>query len=212
MTLARTLAVVAVALGPLVSAQDPVRADCAGPTIEHDAGTVDRDGTVRVVGTTWGDDCDDTGSPPPGESAIGKPVTGIEIVLVQGGVEHLVATGDADEEYGFVVDVPVPDDLAPGPIEVVARTEMNPSTHDATREQLVVSDRPPSGASDDAPVRFGESEPGPDPDPAGRGPAGRSPDDDDGGVPWALVGAGAVLLAAGVVGAAVRGTRRRRRR
>jgi len=158
MALPQTLTVMMIAALVLVIAPGPAMADCVGPNIEHDAGSVDRDGTVHVVGSTWGDNCYDTGPPPPGESTIGRPVTGIEVLLVQGGVEHLVAMGDADGQFGFVVDVPVPDKLEPGPVKVVARSAMNVNTYNATSEPLVVSERPPSGEGDDAIVRLGGSE------------------------------------------------------
>lgn len=154
----RALMMVLVAL--LAVAASPLTADatCVGHLIEHDVGSVDRDGTIHVVGLGWGDDCHDTGSIPPGESVLGLPVVDIEVLLVQDGVEHLVATGDADEKFGFTADVAVPDALKPGPVEVVARAE-DAIGHMDTTEALVVSDADPSGKSDDAVVRLGASPP-----------------------------------------------------
>jgi hypothetical protein len=208
MTSTRILAAVAVAVATMAVAPGPASADCAGPTIEHDVGSIDRDGTVQVIGTTWGDNCYDTGPPPEGESTLGKPVTGIEIFLVQQGVEHLVATGDADEDLEFEVAVPVPDDLEPGPVELVARSGLDVTTYDATPGPIVVSERPATGASDDAPVRFGEADPGPPPTEAESSDG--SPGEGDGSdVPVVVVALGAALLVAGLVAAAARRRRRR---
>lgn len=123
-------ALTAVLVAMVMVAVSPATADakCAGSMIEHDVGSVDRDGTIHVVGIGWGDDCYDTGEIPPGESVLGRPATDVEVVLVQDGVEDLVATGDADEKYGFTADVPVPDNLKPGPVEVIARAGAQPVT------------------------------------------------------------------------------------
>jgi hypothetical protein len=207
MTLTRTLVAVAFALATLTVTPGPVSAGCSGPTIEHDAGSIDRDGTVQVTGSAWGDNCYDTGPPPEGEGVLGKPATGIEIFLVQDGVEHLVATGNADEKYDFEVEVPVPDDLEPGPIELVARSDLDMNTFDRTSQQMVVSERPPTGASDDAPVRFGPTEPEPAPTDADSSEGSRT-DDNASGVPAVVVIVGALVLVAGLVAAAARWRRR----
>jgi hypothetical protein len=207
MTLTRTLAAVAVAIATLTVTPGPASADCFGPRIEHDAGSIDRDGTVQVTGSGWGDNCYDTGPPPEGEGVLGTPVTGIKIFLVQDGVEHLVATGNADKEYEFEVDVPVPDDLEPGPIELVARSDLDINTFDQTPEQMVVSERPPTGASDDAPVRFGPTEPEPAPTDA-ESSEGSPADDNATGVPAVMFVGGALVLVAGLVAAATRWRRR----
>lgn len=156
MTMLRALTVAVVAALALATSPAPAEADCLGPGIERTGGTVDRGGIVQVVGTAWGDNCYDTGPPPSGEGVLGHPLTGIEVYLVQGGVEHLVATGDADDRFGFVVDVAVPDALGPGPVEVVARSARNGRPYVATTRPIVVSDAAPTGSRADAPVRFGE--------------------------------------------------------
>src|SRR5215218_4330045 len=76
-------------------------ADCSSPTIEYPAGPVDRSQAITVTGSGFGDNCYDTGPPPPGQGALGRPRDGIEIVITQAGDEHLVAQGGADAEYGF---------------------------------------------------------------------------------------------------------------
>ncbi|HEX7135832.1 MAG TPA: hypothetical protein VF228_24855 [Iamia sp.] len=137
----------------------PAGADCIGPTIEHTVGTVDRSDTIHVVGTGWGDDCYDTGAPPAGVGVLGDPHVGIEIVLVQREVEHVVATGDADADYGFVVDVPIPDELTPGWVAVVARPPEGMPAYDVTKDPVVVSDVAPSaGGPGDDPVTFGPAD------------------------------------------------------
>jgi hypothetical protein len=206
MTLTRALVAVVVAVAALTVTPGPVSAGCSGPIVEHDVGSIDRDGTVEVIGSGWGNNCYDTGPPPEGEGVLGKPATGINIFLVQDGVEHLVATGNADEEYEFEVEVPVPDDLEPGPVELVARSDLDVNAFDSTPEQMVVAERPPTGASDDAPVRFGAAEPEPASNEADS-PDG-SPDDGDSGVPVVVIAVGAMVLVAGLVAAANRWRRR----
>jgi len=96
-------------------------ADCGGPSIDHDGGTVRRGTTVTVTGIWWGDDCHDTGPPPPGEGNLGLPLTDIEVYVVQDTGEILVARGNADASYGFEVEVTVPADLEPGAVTIEAR-------------------------------------------------------------------------------------------
>ncbi|MEO6989871.1 MAG: hypothetical protein ABI239_14635 [Aquihabitans sp.] len=194
----RALMVVLVAVAAV--AVSPVKADakCANYMIEHDIGSVERDGTVHVIGTGWGDNCYDTGEIPPGESVLGRPATEVEVLLIQGDVEHLVATGEADEKYGFTVDVPIPDDLKPGPIEVIARAGDSVG-YVVTTGPLVISDAPPSGQSDDTAVHLGKSPPGTVALPI-------EPPSDDGTL---MVAAGIALLAAGLAATGVYWARRR---
>lgn len=203
MTFFRTLVAVAVAVATLTMTPGPASAGCSGPTIEYEGGSIERDRTVQMIGAAWGDNCYDTGPPPEGEGVLGEPATDIEIFFVQQGVEHLVATGNADKDYEFKVDVPVPDELEPGPVELVVRSSLDVRTDVATPEQLAVSERPATGVSDDAPVRFGAAEPEPAPTEAEYSEG--SSDDGDGKRPLLVaVAVGAVLLVAGVVTAAAR--------
>lgn len=110
---------------------------CVGPTIEHTTGTLDRGATLRIEGQWWGEvggyeDCDPD-----------EPLDDITIVVVQGGVEHPVATVDADDDSRFVVEVPLPADLEPGLADVRAGSPMYPQSHDMSRERLYVSDAAP---------------------------------------------------------------------
>lgn len=114
------LALVAVILGVVVL-QDPAGADCAGPEISHDTGEFSHHSTVTVTGRFFGDNCYDTGPPPEGEGSLGRPLTAIEVLLVQDGSEWVVASGNADESYTFEVEITIPADVAPGHVEVAAR-------------------------------------------------------------------------------------------
>lgn len=207
-------AVMAVAVSPSVAV-----ANCVGPQIKHNRAPVERDGTVHVVGSGWGDNCYDTGEPPDGEGVLGRPATGIEIYLVQDDVEHLVAIGDADERYAFTVDVPVPDGLEPGSGEVIARTPSNERFGSVTAGSLVISDAPPTGSSVDDPIRFSEAGQGPvtttttAPPASGTVPPASSDtpsseaDDNGGASPVVVAG---VALVVGLVAAGVYLARRRR--
>lgn len=80
-----------------------------------------RGGEVIATGEGWGDNCYDTGPPPDGEGVLGRAVTDIEIVVVQGEKEWVVATVDADDEYRFTTPVNVPQDATPGDAQMIAR-------------------------------------------------------------------------------------------
>jgi len=195
------LASVIVALVGLADGS-PVMADCIGPTIEHTVGTVDRSDTIHIVGSGWGDSCYDTGAPPEGVGVLGQPQTGAEVVLVQRGVEHVVATGDADAEYGFTVDVPIPDELTPGWVAVVARTADGMVAYDATKDPVFVSAvAPAAGDPGDEPVTFGPAE-AETPDAAtttSSSPPGASDEDDSSLVGPIVVGVVVVALTVAVV-------------
>lgn len=101
----------------------PVAADCAGPllTVITDGQEVYPGSVITIEGLYFGDQCYDTGPPPSGEGTIGMPWQNIDIVLVQDGREHLVATGNAGAAYDFSVDVVVPDDVEVGAMSVTAK-------------------------------------------------------------------------------------------
>lgn len=111
---------------------------CVGPTIEHTTGTLDRGATLRVEGTWWGE-LDGSYD----ECTMDRPVEDITVVVVQDGSEHPLATVDADEDFGFVIEVPLPADLEPGLADVRSRGGSFPSSYDASRERLMVSAAPP---------------------------------------------------------------------
>lgn len=214
MTMLRALTVALVAAVAVAVLSGTAEAGCVGPGIEHPSGTVDRGGTVHVVGQAWGDNCYDTGPPPPGEGVLGHPLTGIKVYLAQGGIEHLVATGDADQKFGFVVDVPVPDTLEPGPVELVARSTRNGQPYSTTTKPLVVSQVAPSGSNVGAPVQFDKPTQTPEATTTASSSSSRSTTssrDNGGGSVSAAVLAGVALITAGLVAAGVYLARRRRR-
>lgn len=115
-------------------------ADCSGPTIEHSSGTFDRGAEISVRGTSFGTNCYDTGPPPPGEGVLGTPLRGIEIAVVQDDVDVVVAEGNANLNYEFVVEVALPAALQPGDVTVVARWRNSGEAYNATTDPLTVSD------------------------------------------------------------------------
>src|SRR3546814_13776503 len=116
-TVHRRPALVAAALvaagGAFWAPASPASAACAGASLTYDT-TVERGSTLTITGIGFGDACHDTGIPPDAHGALGDPLTGITISIVQNGVERVVAEGNADDDYELVVDVTVPTDLEPG--------------------------------------------------------------------------------------------------
>jgi hypothetical protein len=110
-----------VATGLVVGAAEIAAADCSGPSISVTPGVVEPGDTITVRGSAWGDNCYDSGPPPEGQGFLGRPARGIEIWLVTGNHRYLLAHGDADTDYQFVVEVIVPFELRPGEKRVLAR-------------------------------------------------------------------------------------------
>ena len=73
-----------------------------------------------MTGSGFGDNCYDTGPPPAGEGYLGKPLTEIEVVFVQGDRQTVVARGAADDGYAFEIDVVVPAASVPGEARLLA--------------------------------------------------------------------------------------------
>lgn len=121
-TIMRLLAfsIVALFVVGVVSAP-PASADCNGPSMTFSPHEVVRGGEVIATGEAWGDNCYDTGPPPDGEGVLGRPMTDIEIVVVQGEREWVVATVDANDDYRFTTPVNVPQDATPGDAQMIAR-------------------------------------------------------------------------------------------
>lgn len=82
---------------------------------------------MTVRGEHFGDDCFDQMPRPGGvHGALGDPLSGVEVTIVQADQRHLVAAGSADDDYEFGVDVVVPTSLTPGPASVeVSSTDTN---------------------------------------------------------------------------------------
>lgn len=98
----------------IVTGLPPAAAACVGPRIAVSPRSAAPGAAVTVHGEGFGDNCYDTGSPPPGQGVLGNPLADIEITFVQDSTTVL-ATVDADAEYEFTVEVTVPADAAPGP-------------------------------------------------------------------------------------------------
>lgn len=134
-------------LAGLLSVPTGAAASCVAPRLAYEGGDVRAGETVSVVGQYWGDDCYDTGTPQNGEAALGRPLTGIVVMFVQGGTETIVARGDADAGYEFRVDIVIPPTAVLGEARLSARGGGREGD-DASREPLsVVSAGDPSPLS-----------------------------------------------------------------
>jgi hypothetical protein len=128
-------------------------ASCAAPTVKLSSLRIARGSELTITGQYFGDDCLDTGTVPPGVGQLGSPLTGLAIVINQGEREFLVATGSADSDYEFQVEVVVPSELEPGEatLSIIgagdARLPITPS--------LLISNAPPVDAADATVVTFG---------------------------------------------------------
>ncbi len=111
----------------------PAAADCLGPTIEIAQRKIAPGEEIKVSGSGWGDNCYDTGPPPGGEGVLGVPINGIEIFVVQGDREWLVAAGSADAHYRFAATVTAPGDLTLGDARLqAARVRVLPTARTQT--------------------------------------------------------------------------------
>lgn len=120
------------------------QADCIGPTFNHTSGDLAHGATLTITGYGFGDNCYDTGPPPPGEGALGRPLTDIEVWLDQDGDRHLVAVGNADEAYEWVVDVAVPAVLDVGTVDVSVTTGSFEAFDETDTQIWVTSDAEPN--------------------------------------------------------------------
>ena len=104
------LATLAVALG----APD-AGADCSGPSIRVNPTGGPGGSTATVTGQAFGNNCYDTGPPPPGEGVLGVPQSGVVITFTDAaGTTTELATVDAGPQYNFVTEITVPAGAAPG--------------------------------------------------------------------------------------------------
>ena len=142
-----------------VTAAPPAAADCSGPTVESAPAEVGRGGELTVVGSSFGDNCYDTGPPPDGEGFLGVPQSDVQVLVIQGGEEILVAKGDADEGYGFEVTVVVPAALEPGPAQLVARLASGADVLPFTDDGLTISDAAPVEGAEESVATFGGADP-----------------------------------------------------
>ena len=112
--MAAVAAMAAVVLAAPIASPQPAEASCVAPALRLKPARVARGGVLTITGQNLGDDCLDTGTLPPGVGALGQPLTGLVIVIDQADLEFVVATGSADSDYAFRVEVVVPVGLAPG--------------------------------------------------------------------------------------------------
>ncbi len=148
------------------------RADCIGPTYSHTGGDLAHGDLLTVTGYGFGDNCYDTGPPPPGEGSLGRPLTGIEVYMEQGGRLHLVAVGNADQDYLWKLEVPIPTVLGKGEAHVVVMS----NGFEAFREdppEIWVTSAPVEASIE--PVTFG---------PTGLEPPEPNPDEGFAGTNW----------------------------
>lgn len=96
------------------SGDPPVIASCPAPTVTFRPARVARGAELTITGKYFGDNCFDTGTVPPDVGPLGVPLTGLAIVIDQGSNEFVLATGSADSDYQFRVDVVIPSTLEPG--------------------------------------------------------------------------------------------------
>jgi hypothetical protein len=151
MALVAVLAAV-VLTSPLTSSQR-VEASCVAPAFTFKPVRVARGDVLTITGQHFGDDCLDTGTLPPGVGRLGRPLTGLVIVIDQADLEFVVATGSADSDYAFRVDVVVPPGLAPGDASVqLIGANVARLTTDAP---LVISSASPTDSAEATVATFG---------------------------------------------------------
>jgi len=90
-------------------------ADCSGPSIRVSPTGGPEGSTATVTGEAFGNNCYDTGPPPPGEGVLGVPQSGVAITFTDAaGTTTELATVDAGPQYRFVIEITVPEGAAPG--------------------------------------------------------------------------------------------------
>jgi hypothetical protein len=92
-------------------------ADCAGPEIDVQPRKADVGDKLRIVGSSWGTECNDDEGPGWGcsEPPLGSPEQDIKLQLIneETGATTDLAEVDASEEYTFVLEITIPD-VPPG--------------------------------------------------------------------------------------------------
>jgi len=145
-------ALIAAIIALLLTSHGVAAAACPQPTAKVRPTRVARGATLTISGQYFGDDCLDTGTVPAGVGKLGDPLNGLVIVIDQADREYVVASGSADADYGFSVDVVVPAGLEPGQatVSIVAGdARMNLAT------PLVISASAPIGKGDATVATFG---------------------------------------------------------
>lgn len=139
----RSVVVVVLASLAAVLHVQAAQASCLGPTLTYPSGEVRPGTTISVRGEWFGDDCYDTGPPPDGQGALGRPLQDVDIVLDHAGGETVVVgTVSADDDYGFTLDIRVPTDLPGGETAVRAVWADGEATGPDDAEPLIVAGAP----------------------------------------------------------------------
>jgi hypothetical protein len=165
MLLFRAIAVMVTAtvwLAVPMAATQEVAASCPESTLQFKPTRVARGGVLTITGKNLGDDCLDTGTVPPGVGPLGNPLTGLAVVINQGALEFVVATGSADGDYAFQVEVVVPAGLEPGEATV---NLLAGDGRLAATTPLVISAVAPRGSAEAPIATFGP--PATEPEPLG---------------------------------------------
>ena len=106
-------------------------ADCSGPSIRVNPTGGPGGSTVTVTGQFFGNNCYDTGPPPPGEGVLGVAQSGVVITFTDtAGTTTELTTVDAGPQYNFVVEITVPEGatLGAGRVDAVSPAG-NPSAY-----------------------------------------------------------------------------------
>jgi hypothetical protein len=107
---------VAIVLGLVVLGGMPqAGADCSGPYLRARPAAGPEGSTVTVTGEAFGDNCYDTGPPPPGQGVLGVPQSGVVVTSTDAtGTTTDLTTVDAGPQYRFVVQIVIPGGAVPG--------------------------------------------------------------------------------------------------
>src|SRR4051812_20530715 len=145
-------AMLAATFAPLLWSPGTTTATCPTPTVKFRPTRVARGATVTITGQNFGDGCFDSGTVPEGVGKLGDPLAGLVIVIDQADREYVVASGSADRDYKFSVEITVPAGLEPGEATVgilAGDARMNLDS------PLVISAVQPVGEDDQTVATFG---------------------------------------------------------
>jgi hypothetical protein len=138
------------ALGLLLSgcagvAGSGTEAACTAPSISVEPTTVPPGGTLSVRGTGFAAGCADSQGVGEDGTTTGReeptPLRDLEVLWTQHGTEVTLAEVDADDAFGFTVEVDVPAMVEPGPAAVTVapaepvRVTVSPSWTEPPRER-----------------------------------------------------------------------------
>lgn len=116
--------------------QLPAHAACAAPQLTVENGSPRPGETVTILGEFFAAECNDTATGCSGPRP-SPPSRNIDVQLRRGSDVVASTVVDANEDYEFIVQLPLPDDAAPGEYRVVA-VEDRPYTQEWDSEPFVV--------------------------------------------------------------------------